>query len=120
MSSTVLDRLDGARDAFTVKRVFGDPYEQNGVTVIPVAAVRGAGGGGEGAAPEGAARPGSGAGMGFAVNARPLGVYVVRGDDVTWQPAVDTTRMMLARLAAVLAGMLVLRSVVMRLLRAMD
>ena len=33
--------LNQARDAMTVKRVFGDPYEKDGVTVIPVANVMG-------------------------------------------------------------------------------
>src|SRR5918994_847595 len=37
-----------ARDAMTVKRVFGDPFEKNGVTVIPAANVRGGAGGGGG------------------------------------------------------------------------
>jgi len=35
-----------ARDALTVKRVFGEPYEKNGVTMIPVARVQGGAGGG--------------------------------------------------------------------------
>jgi uncharacterized spore protein YtfJ len=34
-----------ARDALTVKRVFGEPYEKNGVTAVAVAAVRGGAGG---------------------------------------------------------------------------
>jgi hypothetical protein len=29
-----------ARDALTVKRVLGEPYEHNGVTVLPVAKVQ--------------------------------------------------------------------------------
>ena len=37
--------LNHARDAMTVKRVFGDPYEKDGVTVIPVANVMGGAGG---------------------------------------------------------------------------
>ena len=38
--------LNHARDAMTVKRVFGDPYEKDGVTVIPVANVMGGAGAG--------------------------------------------------------------------------
>jgi len=49
-----------ARDAITVKRVFGDPYEKNGVTVIPAARIGGAGGGGGGEG-EGPGGEGSGA-----------------------------------------------------------
>ena len=40
--------LDTVRDSMTVRRVFGDPYERDGATVIPAARVRGAGGGGGG------------------------------------------------------------------------
>ena len=43
-----LSKLDAVRDVLTVKRVFGEAYEAHGLTVIPVAAVRGAGGGGGG------------------------------------------------------------------------
>ena len=49
--------LNQARDAMTVKRVFGDPYEKEGVVVIPVANVMGgvgAGGGDDAGAPSGA------------------------------------------------------------------
>jgi uncharacterized spore protein YtfJ len=35
-----------ARDALTVKRVFGEPYEKDGVTIIPAARVQGTAGGG--------------------------------------------------------------------------
>jgi uncharacterized spore protein YtfJ len=35
----VQEILTNARDAMTVRRVFGEPYERDGVTVIPVAAV---------------------------------------------------------------------------------
>ena len=40
--------ISGARDAVSVKRVYGDPYEKNGLTVIPAATVRGGGGGRDG------------------------------------------------------------------------
>lgn len=46
-----------ARDAMTVKRVYGEPYEKDGVTIIPAAKVSGGGGagGGEGGQGSGAA-----------------------------------------------------------------
>ena len=68
----VTELLGQTRDALTVKRVFGESYEREGVTVIPVAAVRGGGGGGqgEGATPDGAGT-GSGSGGGFGITARP-------------------------------------------------
>ena len=49
----VNDVITQARDTLTVKRVFGDPYEKNGVTVIPAARVQGGAGGGGGEGPEG-------------------------------------------------------------------
>ncbi len=85
----VTDVIGQARDAITVKRVFGDPYEKNGVTFIPAAKVQGGAGGGTGESPEG---QGKGSGSGFGLSARPAGAYVIREDHVTWQPAVDVNR----------------------------
>jgi uncharacterized spore protein YtfJ len=89
-----------AREAITVKRVYGDAYERDGVTVIPAAAVGGGGGGGGGQDSEG----GSGRGLGFGVAARPVGAYVIADGNVRWEPAFDATRIVgqvLAFLAAV-------------------
>lgn len=44
------DMWRGARDAMTVKRVYGDPVQSDGVTLVPAAAVRGGAGGPEVAA----------------------------------------------------------------------
>lgn len=57
--------IEGARDAITVKRVYGDPIVQNGVTIIPAAAVRGGGGGGGDTEGNG--------GSGFGLTASPVG-----------------------------------------------
>ena len=38
--------LQGHRDAITVRRVYGDPVERDGVTIVPAAAVFGGTGGG--------------------------------------------------------------------------
>jgi uncharacterized spore protein YtfJ len=77
----------GTRDAVTVKRVYGEPVERDGVTLIPAAVVRGgAGGGGD--------SQGNGGG-GFGVTARPIGAYVIRNGEVSWRPAVDVNRMLL-------------------------
>lgn len=54
--------------------MFGEPYQSGDVTVIPVTATRWGGG------------------------VRALGVYAVRGDEVTWHPAVDETRIALGGL----------------------
>ena len=76
--------LSGVRDSLTVRRVFGDPIEQDGVVVIPAASVGGGGGGGGDSEDNG--------GGGFGIGAKPVGVYVVKDGDVSWQPAVDVNR----------------------------
>jgi uncharacterized spore protein YtfJ len=45
---TVTEVFNAARDSITVKRVYAEPYEKDGVTVIPAALVAGGGGGGGG------------------------------------------------------------------------
>jgi uncharacterized spore protein YtfJ len=104
--STALGILDAVEDILTVKRVFGDPYQLDGVTLIPVASLRGGGGGGggggEGSDPA-SHGTGSGAGMGFGVLARPLGVNV-KDTNVQWGPAIDVMRLALGcQFAAVVA-----------------
>lgn len=83
--------LGGARDAMSVRRVFGDPIESEGVTVVPVAKVSGGGGGGGDDTNNG--------GAGFGLNARPAGVYVIKDGEVTWKPAIDPGRTLLVGLA---------------------
>ncbi len=106
-----------ARDAVSVKRVFGDPYEKNGVTVIPAARVGGAGGGGggEGEMPQGegtATGVASGFGHGFGVAGRPAGAYVIRGEEVRWQPAVDVNRIILGAQVVAIVALLTLRTLI--------
>jgi uncharacterized spore protein YtfJ len=84
----VTELVSSLRDALTVSRVFGDPYERDGVTVIPAAAVRGGAGGGTGKDESGE----EGEGGGFGLIARPTGAFVIRDGTVTWQPAVDVNR----------------------------
>jgi uncharacterized spore protein YtfJ len=87
-----------ARDLFSAKLVYGEPVERDGATVIPAATVFGGGGGG---ADDTGALP-IRAGAGFGVFARPAGAFVVRGERVTWVPAVDVTRLgVVAAVAAV-------------------
>jgi len=95
--------LSGARDAVSVKRVYGDPYEKNGLTVIPAAAVRGGGGGGVGEH----AGEDSGSGGGFGVAARPSGAWIIEDGEVTWKPAVDVNRIVLGGQVIALAAILV-------------
>lgn len=102
-AADVLDEVRGIRDVLTVRRVFGDAYELDGVTVIPVARVvgGGGGGGGEDGGPDG---EGGGFGTGFGMGARAVGVYQVRDSEVVWKPAVDVSR--LAKGGQVLAGII--------------
>jgi uncharacterized spore protein YtfJ len=95
--ATLEEILAAPRDAFNVGRVFGEPVVKGDLTLIPVARVSGGGGGGSGPAEEGAEDENSGGGFGGM--ARPVGVYVVRGDDVSWQPAVDVTVISIAGIA---------------------
>jgi uncharacterized spore protein YtfJ len=98
-----------ASDALTVKRVFGEPYERDGVTVIPVASVFGGGGGGSGETPE--SQGGSGSGGGFGVSARASGAFVIKDGAVSWSPAMDLTRVILGGQLVALAAILAIRSV---------
>jgi uncharacterized spore protein YtfJ len=91
-----------ARDLLTVRRAFGEPIERDGVTLVPVARVIGGSGyghgEGEGPCQSGdatATSGGSGGGGGFGVRVSPLGVFVIRGDQVSWQPAFDLNRVAL-------------------------
>lgn len=86
----VSDFIDSARDALTVKRVFGDPYEKDGVTIIPVAKISGGAGAGKGDDGEE-----SGSGGGFGLSAKPAGAYVIQGGDVRWESAIDVNRIVL-------------------------
>ena len=102
----VQETIAKARDAITVKRVYGAPYERDGVTVIPAAAVGGGAGGGSGEGPESGQ---SGGGGGFGLGARPVGAYVISGGAVRWQPAVDVTRIATQALVAAVAVAAMLR-----------
>jgi uncharacterized spore protein YtfJ len=104
----VMQTIAQAKDAVTVKRVYGDPLEKNGVTVIPAARVQGGAGGGGGEGPQGEGR---GTGSGFGVNAKPVGAFVIRGDDVTWRPAVDVNRLILGGQLVAVVALLVARSI---------
>jgi uncharacterized spore protein YtfJ len=105
----VNDVITQARDTLSVKRVFGDPYEKNGVTVIPAARVQGGAGGGGGEGPEG---QGKGSGSGFGLNARPVGAFLIKGDEVTWRPAVDLNKVILGAQFVAVVALLTIRAIV--------
>ncbi len=108
----VSEMMQGARDALTVQKVFGEPIERGEVTVIPVAKALGGSGGGSGQDRSGD----GGEGGGFAVRVKPVGVYVIEQGHVRWVPAVDPVR---AVLASGLTAMALLAAV-RRIARARD
>jgi hypothetical protein len=95
--------ISGARDVVSARRVYGEPYEKNGLTVIPAATVSGVGG--RGTADNGDAEPESGGG--FGVTARPSGAWIIEDGTVTWKPAVDVNRIVFGGQVIALGAILV-------------
>ncbi|WP_155343796.1 sporulation protein [Acrocarpospora pleiomorpha] len=86
------------------QRVFGEPYERDGVTIIPAAAIRGAGGFGNGNGNQGTGEGGG------AITARPIGAYVIKDGKARWEPALDVGRLILGgQLLAALLALLAFR-----------
>ncbi|MGD0018574.1 MAG: spore germination protein GerW family protein [Candidatus Limnocylindrales bacterium] len=113
--------VGGLKDNSSVRRVFGEPIEKDGVLVIPVASIRGAFGGGEGTG--GSAAPGDGAkapaaaaamswGGGGAWSATPAGTYVLKNGEISWVPAADANRAILLGCLTGIVSLLVIRSIV--------
>ena len=102
----LMEAISAARDSITARRVYGEPYERDGVVVIPAASVQGGGGGGSGEE-DGK----TGGGGGFGLRARPVGAYVIRGEEVSWQPAIDVNRVILGGQILGLVVLLVVRSI---------
>ncbi len=78
------DILTRVGDQLGIRRVFGEPIERDGVTVVPVAVSFGGGGGGNGPQDQGS-------GGGFGGMVRGIGVYSISNGQVRFVPAVDTT-----------------------------
>jgi uncharacterized spore protein YtfJ len=99
-----LEAISEAKEVITVRRVYGDPYQEDGVTIIPAASVMGGGGGGGDTAGNG--------GVGFGVRARPAGAWVIKNGEVLWRPAIDVNRAILVGQVVVIVALLVARSVI--------
>ena len=106
--SDVLEVLRGVVDSVKAGTVFGTPVSYKGLTVLPVARIAGGGGGGRGEDANGRRAEGSGGGIGL--SARPVGVYVIKGDEVTWSPAVDVTKVVLGGQIVGIVALLTLRT----------
>lgn len=97
------EMLTGVRDAITVKRVYGDPIERDGILVIPAAKVSGgAGGGGDNE---------NNGGGGFGIRARPVGAWIIRDGEVSWEPAIDATRIASLSMLVAIIFLLTVRSI---------
>src|ERR1700759_4556293 len=72
-----------AQRLFSAKRVYAEPVERDGVTVIPAARITGGAGAGAGVDKSG----NDGGGVGFGVIARPVGAWVIGGGEAKWKPA---------------------------------
>jgi uncharacterized spore protein YtfJ len=108
--------LGRAADAAQVRRVFGEPIERDGLTIVPTASIRGGagGGGGRGQRPKEGEGEGEGAGGGYGFTAHPTGVFVIRGDQVEWRPALDLGKVILGGQLVAVTALLVLRSLLRR------
>lgn len=116
---SVMDAMGDVREAMTVKRVFGEPLEQDGVMVVPVGHVRGAMGGGMGEGPvEEAGEHAQGTGGGAWLNAKPVGVFEIREGRARWLPAVDVNRVILGGQIVGVVALLVLGGIVRERTRA--
>jgi uncharacterized spore protein YtfJ len=103
------ETLTRAQDVMAVRRVFGDPIQLEGATVLPVAKIRGGGGGGQGS------RAGDeGGGVGFGVSAQAAGVYVIRNGHARWRPAVDVNRIVAGGQLVAITAILVLGPILRR------
>jgi uncharacterized spore protein YtfJ len=111
----VQDVIVQARDALTVKRVFGEPYEKDGVTIIPAARVQGGAGAGGGEDPNG---QGKGSGSGFGMTARPVGAFIIREGELSWRPAVDVTRIVLGGQVVAVVALLTVRAILKARIKA--
>lgn len=98
--------LAGAQAAMSADRVFGTPFEREGVTILPVAAIGGGGGGGEKNAGEG--------GVGFGLKARAAGIYVIRAGKASWRPAVNVNLVIAGGQLVMITALLTWRAWLMR------
>lgn len=102
-----LEPIEKMVDGLGAGSVFGEPIREGSVTVVPVAEVRfafgyGYGSGrGRGEEAEGGSSTdeGSGCGSGAGGRASAKGYIRISGDEVTFEPVLDVTRLALAGIA---------------------
>jgi len=102
----VMDVVNETKTAMRASEVFGTPYEKNGVTIIPAARIAGgAGGGGDQQEPQAG-------GVGFGVSSRPVGAFVIKGGEVSWQPSLDLNRVILMGQVVAIVALLTVRAAI--------
>lgn len=94
--------LTGAQEALSARRVFGEPIQAEGATIVPVAVIAGGGGGGIRGQDEG--------GVGYGLKARPAGIFVVKNGDAKWRPAVNINLIIAGGQLVALAGLMTLKA----------
>jgi hypothetical protein len=55
--------------------------------------------------------------MGYGLRATPAGVYVIKGGEVEWKPALDMNSLTLQRAGVAIVALLALRSIIRTLAR---
>lgn len=105
MLEEMLNRIGQMHERAAVKTVFGEPYQVDGRTVIPVAKVCyafGVGAGRGNAKINGGTESGGGGeggGGGGGVSVRPVAVLELSGTETRLKPIVDVTRVAIAGMA---------------------
>ncbi len=98
----VRELMAQARDVIMMRRVVGAAIEPDGVAIVPLVNVAGGGGGWSGAASNG----------GFGILPAPAGVFVMRGKEVAWPPALNLNWVILGRQLVAIVLFLAIRAIV--------
>lgn len=119
------DSLEMGKDVFGRSQIFGEPVVHGDVVVIPVGRMRGGAGGGggsgigepghapstgSGSGPE--TMTGEGAGHGWGMDAKATGAYVIHGDKVSYMPAVEVSRIVVAGIVGTVVGLLLVPRII--------
>lgn len=98
MLEEMLNRIAQVHERASVRTVFGEPFQVDGRTIIPVAKVQyGLGFGmGRKEKEKDEAGAGEGGGGGAGVSIRPIAVLEITGQETKVKPVVDVTRLALA------------------------
>jgi uncharacterized spore protein YtfJ len=101
MLEEMLNRIGQIHERATVKTVFGEPYQVNGRTIVPVAKISYGFGFGAGRGPkengeDDSRGGGAGGGGGGRVSVRPVAVLEMSAAETRVRPIVDVTRLAIA------------------------